>query len=178
MTEQWFAPNAHHHGDAEGAPFLAAVRSLAPDKLGALIEPDATDGSSYPVAPFVLITLDISLTEDPGEMMLKVLFDGHGTLSGTWGGTIAWEGFDPKHPNSLFLHALSFSDEQFAAIAVDWIAVQLARPIVERQWTRRGEVVARVWATADNGEAIEVSGRQPFRGEPDIVRTVRAGSSP
>ena len=177
MTDEWFGPHSYNEGEAEGSPFLEAARSLAPDRLTGLIEPDATDVSSYPVAPFVLLCLDVPLTEDPGTIELKVLFDGAGDLSGAWGGDVVWDYFDRKHPDSLFIHARSLSDEQHAAIALDWVSAQLERPLVEKQWIRQGKVVARVWATGDTGDTLESSGRWRLRGEPDVVRTVRTGSS-
>ncbi|MBN9758758.1 hypothetical protein Ae406Ps2_2885c [Pseudonocardia sp. Ae406_Ps2] len=177
MTDEWFGPVTYSDGEAEGSPFLEAVRRLAPNRLTGLIEPDATVVSSYPVAPFVLLCLDVALTEDPGEITLKVLFDGRGGLSGTWGGDDIWDGFDRKHPDNLLVHARSFSDERHAVIALDWVAAQLNRPLVEKQWVRRGKIVARVWATGDTGDVLEVSGRRRFRGEADIVRIVRTGIS-
>ncbi|WP_143030285.1 hypothetical protein [Pseudonocardia oroxyli] len=80
MPEQWFGPWLYQEGEAEGLPFLEAVRRLAPSKLAGLIEPKDTVVSSYPVAPFVLLPLDVTLSEEPSAIDIDMLYDGRGNL--------------------------------------------------------------------------------------------------
>lgn len=176
MTDGWFGPWTYNEGEAEGSPFLEAVRSLAPQKLASLIEPEDTVVSSYPVAPFVLLTVEVALSEEPSSIDIDMLYDGRSKLSAHWGGDGSWDYFDPKHPESLVVQAPAFSAEQFAALGLDWIATQLTRPVIEKQWLKHGQLAARAWVLGDTGNRIEVSGRRPFRAEPSVVRTVRIGA--
>lgn len=84
-----------------------------------------------------------------------------------------WDDYEPHDPGTLVVQATSLREDELADIALDWIRRQLARPLVELQWWRRGRIVARTWKLADTGHVVERRGfHRPGR-RPDRTVEVR-----
>ncbi len=134
--------------------FLERVRSLAPERLGHLVEPGATWETDY--AGCLLIVDVPEVGDDRFRIVynhLQIRWD-HGVLGGYWGDSYLWDEFDERDDEALHVRGLPLSDEQAADAALDWLARQLSRPLDHQIWMQNEEVVAERWIVADTGLEI------------------------
>jgi len=141
----WFAPVSPQHGPT--GPFVDRARELAPELPAPFVAPGLT--AAQPARwiadrPGVVLTVLVPGFESGLVHLHVTLHDGH--LTGRW----TDEGAEPRPgpvsgPDTLAVTGdVEGSPAESAARAVEWMARQLARPVVEERWLGwRGPIASR-----------------------------------
>ncbi len=171
----WFATlDPDPDQPALATPFIHRVRAQAPQRIGHLVRP--SDTSRLERGGCVLLIEVPGFPDLPGspiDNVIQVMWDGI-ELAGHWGSRHRWDDFDARDEEALVVRGLRLDDERAADAAMEWLATQLTRPVEQRLWTRRAEVVGRTWVLSDTGRVLGRRGGMLSRlGSPAEVVVVR-----
>jgi hypothetical protein len=118
----------------------------------------------------VMVCLDISDREAPMSLMsIGVYFDGR-RLRGDHLHNQSFELPDVPTPDAI---SAEEQPEELAARAADWFEELLRRPLVRREWRRRGRIVARRWEEETTGRPLVYGGRRSRWAKEHVVRLPR-----
>lgn len=171
----WFA-GAEGRGAHEVA-FLARLRADAPDVLGELVAPEATE--AVPGMAPAFVRLDVPhLTSPRRELQLGFWTSPacatsaeRPTLQGAWSDHYHGDDYAADDPECLTVVGVDATPEQHARWALAWMRRQLDRPVVREEWTRGARTVATRWVLDDTGAPLGSRGMVRLRRRPADRRT-------
>lgn len=139
---------------AEDHRYLARLDTLLPVALEGRVDPSEVGSLWY---GGVLVWVSVPNVPD-GEApvisnTLQVLYNPE-WLGAYWGCSHLWDDYDENDPEHLYVSTPGFAPEDAAELAAHWLAEQLRRPLVRREWDRRGHPSAHEWVLTDTGTVI------------------------
>jgi hypothetical protein len=168
------APRGWFEGEVERRPdavaFLEGVRDFAPNALGGLVAPD--DTTAYPYGCLITVEVPgVPPSEAPVHThLLQVMYEPE-MLGGYWGCSHLWDDYSSDDPEALHLPG-HFAPGVAAERAIEWLAVQLRRPLVRQEWDRRLRKPSVRWVLSDTGRVVAGRRRRPPKGRPMPDRSV------